>query len=609
MSLTQDTVRINEVVISRKLPDSDPAGYKTKSFDSVILDNYSHGTLAEVLARNSEIFIKSYGMGGSATCSLRGTGAGHTQTSWNGININYPMSGQADLSLIPVGLIDGIQIYFGGASMELNSGGIGGIINLETKPDWKKQTMISINPGAGSFGRYSGMVSLRTGNSRFETSTKAYFNSSENDFRYLNNEISSDPVWEVRKNSQVVQKGFIQELYFRKSNSSTSARVWYQSTGRNLPSSMLIQQPTGEKQFDESLRTMFSHDIFKGRSSYSLTGAYLMSTLDYTNTLASIDSRNNSRSMILKAGLENQITESLKLKVVINEELSVSKTNNYEENAKRNTVTLTASAEKTGQGRLSSVFLVRETLDNQTLLIPDFSAGFQFRLSEGNKIKANISRNSKIPSMNDLYWVPGGNPDLKNEYAFTCELSYEMVHKISNTLNLDYDLTVFRNDIKDMIQWHPGEFSYWMADNIRNVKTSGIESSGSLTYTLNNIKSGINAGYAYTRASDLSGDKNQLIYVPAHQANVSVNFSWSWFYSSFVTNITGKRYTTADNSRYLPGYVLNSILTGARLKLKESIIDLNFNIDNLFNINYQTIAYYPLPGRYYTVKLLFQIIK
>ena len=137
--------------------------------------------------------------------------------TWNGININNPMLGQSDLSLIPAGLIDDIQIYFGGASMALNSGGIGGIINLETKPVWKKETLISVNPGIGSFGRYSGLVK---GKKRkciiFRSVTKVYLQSSENDFRYLNTEISAEPVWETRKNSQVRQKGFIQEFYFRK---------------------------------------------------------------------------------------------------------------------------------------------------------------------------------------------------------------------------------------------------------------------------------------------------------------------------------------------------------------------------------------------------------
>jgi iron complex outermembrane receptor protein len=81
-------------------------------------------------------------MGGTATPSLRGTGAGHTGLTWNGVNISHPMLGQSDLSLVPVGLIDDIQIFYGGASMPLSNGGIGGIINLETHPVWKKESLI-----------------------------------------------------------------------------------------------------------------------------------------------------------------------------------------------------------------------------------------------------------------------------------------------------------------------------------------------------------------------------------------------------------------------------------------------------------------------------------
>ena len=82
--------------------------------------------------------------------------------------------------------------------------------------------------------------------------------------------------------------------------------------------------------------------------------------------------------------------------------------------------------------------------------------------------------------MNDMYWVPGGNPELKNEYAYIYELVYEMNQKISDRLNIKYDLSVFRYNIKDMIEWHPGEYSYWTADNIENVNSTGCESSVSL---------------------------------------------------------------------------------------------------------------------------------
>ena len=154
-------------------------------------------------------------------------------------------------------------------------------------------------------------------------------------------------------------------------------------------------------------------------------------------------------------------------------------------NATRNTASVTASAERNGSDRFGTMILIREIFDNNTFLIPDFSAGFQFSIIDEKEyfLKANISRNSKMPAMNDLFWVPGGNPDLKNEYAFIYELTYEMKQKISSPLTLRYDLSIYRNTIKDMIQWHPGEFSYWTADNIQNVNSMGLESSVSLDYT------------------------------------------------------------------------------------------------------------------------------
>ena len=617
LSIEKDTFRIREVVISGNKFNSEPSGFEKKSIDSSILVNYYNRNLADMLSENTGIFIKSYGMGGTATPSFRGTGAGHTLVDWNGINIGSPMLGQTDLSLIQVGLIDEIQIYYGGASMILNDGGVGGTINLVTKPEWNKETLISLNSGMGSFGQYSGLMKVKAGNYNFQTVTKCYFQNSENNFRFLNNAEGPEPVWQTRTDNQLRQHGFIQELYFNNKKNITSAKIWYQNSDRNLPASMLTQPNSGEKQFDESLTAMLNYDVLKGRSNYSYSGAWIMNKLNYVNRLASIDSRNYSQMLTVKACLENSIGVNTKLKIILDEQSSEVKSNNYDHITTRNTATLTASANR-NVNRFGTSILFREILDRDHFLIPDFNAGAQIRLIDGKEyfFKANVSRNSKIPSMNDMYWVPGGNPNLKNEYAFIYEISYEMKQKISGPLKLKYNVSVFRYNIKDMIQWHPGVYSYWSADNIKNVNSKGAESSLSLDYTLNNLRAGMKAGYSYTIAkagrsnidNDLSLGK-QLMYIPENQANASVNIGYKFFYTSWIFNFTGKRYITVDNSKYLPVYTINNLITGIKFALKSTSIDMNFVVDNLFNINYQSIAYYPLPGRSYMLKILFQLVK
>lgn len=613
-----DTIRIKEVVIRTRNVDTPVSGYKKTTIDTAILSFNRNKNLSDLLLENTGIFVKSYGMGGTATPSFRGTGASHTIIDWNGISINSPMPGQSDLSLIPAGLIDEIQIYYGGASMQLNSGGIGGAINLETKPIFKRETIISANSLSGSFGRYSGLIKVKSGNTNLQTVTKAFFQKAENNFRYLNDKISFEPIWQTRNNSQVQQKGFMQEVYFHRESYTASARVWYETSDRNLPASILtLQSNSNEKQFDESLRTMVNYDISVPQGNFTVTAAWLMSRLNYSNQLADIDSRNLSESLMLKASYDDRIGDYSKLKVVLDRQSDLIKSNNYDHNTTRSTTTLTVSVNRKKE-HVCTFFLLREIIIKNKIQIPDFSAGVQIGLINDKDyfLGANISKNSKIPAMNDLYWSPGGNSNLKNEHSLSTEISYSMKEKIADIIEIKYDLSAYHNVITDMILWHPGEFSYWTADNLKTVKATGLESTLSANYSLDNFHSGFKLAYSFTKSvggrSGISDDASvgkQLIYIPENQANYLLTLGYRRLYSTWVACFVGKRYTTSDNSEYLTGYVVNNLTAGIKIPIKKSSADISFSIDNVLNAEYQSIAYYPLPGRSYNIKISIQFVK
>jgi iron complex outermembrane receptor protein len=292
--------------------------------------------------------------------------------------------------------------------------------------------------------------------------------------------------------------------------------------------------------------------------------------------------------------------------------MSSVETVNYLTKASRNTASMTLSAEHKSKGRLGALILLREILNDGKILVPDFSAGVEYRLVSGEDhfIKANASRNSSIPTMNDLHWTPGGNPDLKNEYSYSYELGYCMDQKISSLLTINSELTFFKNYIRDMIQWHPGDSYYWIADNIGSVNTSGFESVLSLKYSFGDLTIKLNSGYSFTKASEINSesqinDGKQLIYVPVNRANGTIRVQFRNLYLFWVTNFTGSTWTTADNSEFLKGYTLNGLTGGLKLNPGKNLIDLNFGIGNIFNISHQAIAHYPLPGRSYNLTVLF----
>ncbi len=298
------------------------------------------------------------------------------------------------------------------------------------------------------------------------------------------------------------------------------------------------------------------------------------------------------------------IGESTDLKIVFNDELNIVESNYYSGDVNHNNASLTLSAERKKGRWFGAALLVRETLDDKSFLVPDFSAGFEIRTIQGEEhyLKFNLSRNSKIPSLNDRFWNPGGNPDLENEYAYSIEGGYKLENKIGTSFKIGSELNYFNNYIRNMIQWYPETDFIWVAGNIGKVNTSGVESSLSMSYLKNKFTLMLNAGYAFTKARDISSDGDadeQLIYIPKHQANCSLQISYSNFYSAWVTNYTGRTYTTSDNSVFLDDYTINTLSGGYKIQFKENFADIRLKIENIFNVSYQTIAWYPQPGRSY----------
>ncbi|MGD0342123.1 MAG: TonB-dependent receptor [Bacteroidales bacterium] len=287
---------------------------------------------------------------------------------------------------------------------------------------------------------------------------------------------------------------------------------------------------------------------------------------------------------------------------------------NYPEKASRNTASLTLTAEHKSKSRFGTLLLIREILNDDKLLVPDFSTGFEYRIIAGadHFLKLNISRNSSIPTMNDLHWNPGGNPDLRNEYSYSYELGYCLDQKISQVLSINSELTFFNNYIRDMIQWHPGASYYWIADNIGSVNTSGLEYSLSLKYDADHFHIVMNSGYSFTKASEINSETaanngKQLIYVPVNRANGTIELLYRNLYLSWIMNFTGRTWITEDNAAFLKGYTLNGIVAGYKLKPGRNLIDLSFRIDNIFDVSHQAIAHYPLAGRSYSFTILFRL--
>ena len=156
-----------------------------RKVDSLTLQTQSTSNLSELLIRHSPVFIKTYGPGGTSTASFRGTTASHTLVLWNGFQLNAPTLGQVDFSTIPVFLADDIDLKWGSGTSN-NSGGLGGAVNIENKTTFGQGLLLDLKQTYGSFNTLGSFATVGYYGKRCSFRIKAYRNSSDNDFEYLN---------------------------------------------------------------------------------------------------------------------------------------------------------------------------------------------------------------------------------------------------------------------------------------------------------------------------------------------------------------------------------------------------------------------------------------
>lgn len=611
-----DTIRIREILVRGAGNENILAGFRQVKADSESLVEKRMLSLSDLVSEAVPVFIKTYSPGGLSSVSLHGTMAVHTQVAWNGVVINSPMLGQTDLSIVPAGFIDEMSVEYGSMTMKKTSGAFGGLINIGTKAQWDKGLRLSVTSGAGNFGLWSGSLKAETGGTSFQSVTRILARGAENDFRYLNYAEYATPVWERRRNSESELKALMQEFFLRGNNSVTSASLWLQSSERNLPPALLSTgPPAGESQTDKFIRAIIKHSKYYTGSTLEITSGAFLDLLDYSNRQASINSLNRSATFFLRNSWELNLPRNLKLNFVFSEDYNLVKSVNYAGRKSRNLFSIAGIARKTISGKTGFTLLLKETVSGTKMLSPDYSAGIDLYLTDNNTIwiKADYSGNSRLPSLNDLYWNPGGNPEIRNEYCRAGQVTLGTKSGSGSSLNASAEISVYNKRIRNMIQWLPGEFSYWSPVNAFSVNINGAEALLSIKSKLGKLKYSFSGNYTlnhsvYGHESDEKKGKH-LIYIPDQQGGVTIKISRSFLYFSSGISYTGKRYTTVDNDTYLKGVFLADAEAGIKIEKLKNSIDLKFSAENILNNSYELIAYYPMPGRWFRFTVNYRFVR
>ncbi len=624
-----DTINIIDEVFIYAPKNLEETGVKINKIDSLVLESKFLEDLSSILSENSSVFVKSYGRGSYATASFKGTNASHTKVSWNNVELNSPLMGIMDMSQIPVALSESIKLYYGSASLSKNSKALGGLIELNSKIAWDKGVKAKFLSMIASYSTYDNFGEFQLGNSKIQSRTKLYHSISKNNFPFLNKDISEQQI-EYRQNADYLKYGIVQEIYFRPSYKNfVSVKFWKQISDRGIPGLTTNEAgPNNNKNRQNSnlniYSTNFTHygDKIKIELNHGANFQnFEFQSVNYINGLGflnAISSLSQAQSIYNSANFNYMFNSKTEFNSQIN--FNTHKVNSEENisaqlfQAKRKEGGLSLSAYSEIFKNFKAGLLVRQDFCDSSLspFIPSINAEYFF---ENNlSIRASFARNYNLPSLNDLYILPGGNSNLKPEIGNTSNLGFAYFFN-AETFSVKSDFEFNYGKIYNWILWRPSAMGYWKPDNIEAVVVSGFETNLSFDFKINKIKIKTISNYAFTKSLRADHSENindnslgkQLPYIPRHSANLFSQILWRKFFFSYQWTYFSTRYTSSAAE---PGvlvsiypYFMNDISLGKIFDTEKFEFGLSFKINNIFNEKYRSVLWQPMPGRNFSLQI------
>lgn len=566
-------------------------------------------SLAEFLDQKTGSLVKFNGVSGVSTLNLNGLGGQHAALIWNDVNLQSSMNGFSDLNLVPVFLFDQVDVSAGFGDQPLGNG-LGGALSLNTV---KVKNEILLD--WGSFNAQKAGLSLGVLNrKKTKLSIRTYAASADNDFRYtkLNGEESK------LENARFRQWHFAPQFSHKiNSKSQLTADLWYLNAQRGIPPT-LSEARSIATQDDENLRAAVSYyhnHSNEGKSRNSKVGiSYINEKIRFEDSLSGIFGDNNAQSVLatVKQGLHStnfvkDITTSLFL--VGSAGMMNASTLSYNEEISEPSASALVRFQQKGFANrwiYNASLKTEHYLDQQPWA---FEANAKYRFNETWKLSVFAGKTYRFPTFNDLFWTPGGNPELQVENALKSHVQVEY----SSSRNFKAWVQIHQSNVDNWIQWVPGETGIWGAENVKKVWARGMDLNMKYSKYFWRGYFSTSANYSYTRAENRSQmhfvvPGSQLVYVPRHKGLIDLGYHRNNWRFHLKHQVVGARFITADNSASLPLYQLDHLQLSYRIRTLKATVSVN----NIFNVEYQSTANVPMPYRnasislYYNFKDLFK---
>ena len=597
------------IVLSKIVLQAEPLKSKTVGAIKIEFsdnDRSNASSIAQLLETSSGIYVKNYGPGSISSLALRGSAGGHTSVIWNGLSISNPMLGILDFALLPTAAAGDINLQLGSGSSTWGSGAIGGVLSLNNVLEFDTGWGLELNSRAGSFSRFQNVLKTQWGSEKWSTTTTLLHLDSKNDFPLQMSSLSGS---EKLEHGGVEQSALVHSTGYKIDEGHiVRFHTWLQASKRDIPPTSR-QLESVSKQNDKALRLMADYQLPTQSGIFQFKMGHFRESLDYRDELAGI---NSESSFDISQGDASYSFKQLGLNWVasISGMFTSADIDSYNEAATEWRSSIFLSSDREFGSTLWQLSMRQPWIDGQSgPLIPQL--GWAWNIDSHWEVQGRVSRNFRHPTLNDKYWSPGGNIELKQEMGWAQEIT--LGHSWNTELyKVISHLTGYNRTIEDWILWAPLEGNvFWSATNLGEVNSHGAEFRNQQSIEIKPITLKSSLGYNWTRSvneNEISRPKikrgQTLFYVPEHSMHLGLSIDWqTWrmkYTHRYVSQVQGvnKSIDAFDLGNALVTYGFAADALKARVFL---------SIKNIWDRRYEIVEFRPMPGRNYEVGVSIKI--
>ncbi len=575
-----------------------------------------------------------------ATASIRGADSKQVPVYLAGVRLNDEVNGAADLSTIPLWMMQRVEIFRGNAPAYQTDMGLAGAVYFE--PLRPSATRLGLEAHVGSFGRQGGALSAQVGNRTSAALVSLRASSIKNNYPFLNDHglrYSTQATEERRVNADAhdvdgwvvgshalgrLRVNSILHVFDREQGTSGIATTPARSaraTNRRL---------LGAVSGSYSCPTTWSC-LIVGQASWLMGQETLLDPDRELRTLRAewLYSRGTRTSASARAELG--LTKAIKvtpLAALAFDDLEIDAPNASPRRASRSTSTFGVEATAHLTHHLTTFGMVRGACydtDAQYVRLsrlrsenvsrcpaaPDARLGVQYDVAEPLRLMVNVGHAWREPTLGERYGVSAalqGTSDLKPERTYSIDAGTRGTQRLG-AVRLAWDAFVFLRSSNDLVRYRQTSLYAFSPFNIGETMISGLEMA---------FASELPLGFSTQSTVTLldprdttPGRRGQSDILPmTSRLTTYQELRWTYDASQAVlerASIGGRYFFRSNRFADPAGLVVlpevQAFDAHANVTLSKPQLDLSLSLNNLFDQRVLDYLGLPVPGRSFHVSM------